>query len=134
MHFRDYIITYVHVSVIHCFVADESKELPPPGTNCSEYMFKNSKRFSKSNYFFLYKIGFFYPVLTTITVGNCLTLYLSVRMVSLFLINPKLSFFSKATLSPLYIIGVPFGLSVKRRTLGTLGFSFKKVWIFPLVI
>ena len=27
---------YLHISVIHCLVADESSELPPPGTNTYE--------------------------------------------------------------------------------------------------
>lgn len=31
-------------------------------------------------------------------------------------------------------MGVPLGLSVKRRTFGTLGFSAKNVWWFPEVI
>jgi hypothetical protein len=30
------LLKYLHISVIHCFVADESSELPPPGTNTSE--------------------------------------------------------------------------------------------------
>jgi hypothetical protein len=30
--FGDYIIKMVHISVIHCLVAEESRELPPPGT------------------------------------------------------------------------------------------------------
>lgn len=27
---------FLHISVIHCFVAEESSELPPPGTKTSE--------------------------------------------------------------------------------------------------
>lgn len=104
-------------------VAEESSELPPPGTNASEYIFKNSNRFSKLNYSLLSKKnGFFSPVLTTITDGKFLIPYLLTRLVSVFLTSPKFNFFSKATLSPLYIIEMPLGLSVKSRTLGTLGF------------
>jgi len=36
MKFRDYIANNLHISVIHCLVALESRELPPPGTNTSE--------------------------------------------------------------------------------------------------
>ena len=32
----DYINKIVQISVIHCLVADESRELPPPGTKTSE--------------------------------------------------------------------------------------------------
>jgi hypothetical protein len=34
--FGDYIREEVQISVIHCLVAEESSELPPPGTKTSE--------------------------------------------------------------------------------------------------
>ncbi len=92
---------FLHIYVIHCFVADESRELPPPGTNTSEYIFKNSNSSSKLNYFPLKKIGFFYPVFTTITEGNFFTAYFATKTLSLLLTSPKFSFFSNATLNPL---------------------------------
>ena len=36
VHFGDWMGIWVHISVIHCLVALESRELPPPGTNTSE--------------------------------------------------------------------------------------------------
>lgn len=68
------------------------------------------------------------------TVGNFLTPYFETKVESLLLTNPKFNFFSKATLRPLYIIGVPLGLSVNNNTLGTLGFSPMNVLILALVI
>lgn len=80
----------------------------------------------KLNYLPLYTNGFLSPVLTTIIEGNFLTVYLVTKDSSVFLTIPNMSFFSKATLKPLYTEGIPF-LSVKSKTLGTLGFSPKKV-------
>lgn len=82
-------------------MAEESRELPPPGTKTYEYIFKNSKSYSKLNYFPLKNMGFFYPVLITMTEGNFLTPYLPTKTLSLLLTRPKFSFFSKATLKPL---------------------------------
>ena len=83
----------LHISVIHCLVADESNELPPPGTKTSEYTFKNSKILSKLNYVPLYVIGFFYPAFITKIDGKSLTPYLSTNILSELLIKPKFNFF-----------------------------------------
>ena len=81
----------------------------------------------------VYLMGFGLPVLMTITLGNSLIWYFPTNTLSEDLTIPKLSFFSKATLRPLYSMGTPF-LSVKRRTLGTDGLSAVKVLMFAFVI